>query len=118
MHIEELRDYCLSKKGVEESMPFGPGALVLKVMGKVFLIASLDSTPLQFNVKCDPENAIELREQYPCVIPGFHMNKKHWNTVILDDSVSDDIIQKWIISSYELVVSKLTKKQKAELSIF
>ena len=114
MNVEELREYCISMKGVEESMPFGPEALVLKVMGKVFLIASLNSTPFQFNVKCDPEKAIELREQYDCVIPGFHMNKKHWNTIILDDSVSDAFLKTWIVDSYNLVFTKLTKKQKSE----
>lgn len=115
MNIEELREYCLSKKGVEESMPFGPDALVLKVMGKVFLITMLDQTPLQFNVKCDPEKAIELREQYPCVIPGYHMSKKHWNTVIADGSVTDAQLKKWISDSYLLVISGLTKKQQKEL---
>lgn len=115
MNIEELREYCLSKKGVEESMPFGPDALVLKVMGKVFLITMLDARPLQFNAKCDPEKAIELREQYPCVIPGYHMSKKHWNTVIADGSVTDAQLQKWISDSYLLVISGLTKKQQKEL---
>lgn len=115
MNIEELREYCLSKKGVEESLPFGPDALVLKVMGKVFLITMLDHTPLQFNVKCDPEKAIELREQYPCVIPGYHMSKKHWNTVIADGSVTDLQLEKWITDSYLLVISGLTKKQQKEL---
>ena len=115
MNIEELREYCLSKKGVEESMPFGPDALVLKVMGKVFLITVLEERPLQFNVKCDPEKVIELREQYSCVIPGYHMNKKHWNTVIADGSVTDVQLKKWITDSYLLVISGLTKKQQKEL---
>lgn len=115
MNIEELREYCLSKKGVEESMPFGPDALVLKVMGKVFLITMLEARPLQFNAKCDPEKAIELREQYSCVIPGYHMSKKHWNTVIADGSVTDVLLQKWISDSYFLVISGLTKKQQKEL---
>lgn len=115
MNIEELREYCLSKKGVEESMPFGPDALVLKVMGKVFLITMLEERPVQFNVKCDPEKAIELREQYPCVIPGYHMSKKHWNTVIADGSVTDAQLKKWISDSYLLVISGLTKKQQKEL---
>lgn len=114
MNIEELRDYCLSKKAVEESLPFGPEALVFKVMGRVFLIASLDSEPLQFNVKCDPEKAIELREEYNNVTPGFHMNKKHWNTIVIDSTVGDVLLADWITHSYDLVINKLTKKQKSE----
>ncbi len=74
MNIEELRDYCIAKKGVEETLPFGPDTLVFKVIGKIFLLVGLDSAPFQFNVKCDPEKAIELREKYACVIPGYHMN--------------------------------------------
>ncbi len=115
MNIEELREYCISKKGVTESLPFGPETLVFKVMGKVFLLTDLEGSPLEFNVKCAPEKAIELREQYACIIPGFHMNKKHWNTVILDGSVSIKNIQEWITDSYNLVVSGLAKKEKLQL---
>lgn len=114
MNIEDLREYCLTKKGVEESIPFGPDTLVLKVMGKVFLIVGLESKPLEFNVKCDPEKAIELREQYSCVKPGYHMNKKHWNTIVVDNSVVLKLVQQWITDSYLLVISGLTKKQKSE----
>lgn len=115
MHLEELRDYCLSKKGVEEALPFGPETLVFKVMGKLFLLTGIENNPIQFNIKCLPEKAIELREQYSCVIPGFHMNKQHWNTIICDGSVSQKIIFSWIDDSYTLVVNSLTKKLKAEL---
>ncbi len=115
MNIEELRNYCLAKPGVEETLPFGPETLVFKVMGKVFLLSGLEYTPVQFNVKCDPETAIDLRERYPCVIPGFHMNKKHWNTVICDGSVSNSLYRQWIDHSYELIVAALPKKDKAEL---
>jgi predicted DNA-binding protein (MmcQ/YjbR family) len=115
MNIEELREYCLSKKGVEESLPFGPDALVFKVLGKVFLITILNEHPLQFNVKCEPENAITLREQYPCVLPGYHMNKKHWNTVIVDGSVSDSLLQSWITDSYNLVLNKVPRKQRESI---
>lgn len=115
MNIEELREYCISKKGVTESLPFGPETLVFKVMGKAFLLAGIDETPLQFNVKCDPEKAIELREQYTCVLPGYHMNKKHWNTVIVDGSVSIKLLKGWITDSYNLVVSGLTGKEKQQL---
>lgn len=110
MNIELLREYCLSKPGVEETLPFGPDNLVFKVGGKMFLLAGLDNDPLQFNVKCDPEKAIELRETYSCVLPGYHMNKKHWNTIIVDGSVSTRQLKEWIDDSYELVAGKTNKK--------
>ena len=106
----------MSKKGVTESLPFGPETLVFKVMGKAFLLAGMDESPLQFNVKCDPEKAIELREQYPCVKPGYHMNKKHWNTVVVDGSVPNRLLQQWITDSYNLVVGGLTKKEQQKLA--
>src|SRR6188474_2382692 len=110
MNIETLREYCLNKAGTEETLPFGPNTLVYKINGKVFLIAGLDETPLSFNVKCDPDRAIELREEFPCVLPGYHMNKKHWNTIIVDGSVSSKQLKDWIDHSYELV-SKAKKKK-------
>lgn len=116
MNLEELRDYCVSKKGVEETLPFGPETLVFKVIGKAFLLTGFENAPVQFNVKCDPEKAIDLREQYPCVLPGYHMNKKHWNTIVADGSVSDKLIKEWVTDSYELVVSGLTKSQKEQLT--
>lgn len=103
MNIETLREYCLSKPGAEESFPFGGDALVFKVKSKIFLLVGLDSAPLQFNVKCNPDRALELRENYSCVIPGYHMNKKHWNTIIVDGSVSDQLLKEWIDDSYQLV---------------
>jgi len=103
MNIETLREYCLSKADAEEAFPFGPDTLVYKVNGKVFLIAGLDSQPLSFNVKCDPDKAIELREEFECVKPGYHMNKKHWNTIVVDGSVSSKQLKEWIDHSYELV---------------
>ena len=115
MNIELLREYLLSKKGAEECFPFNDTALVLKVMGKMFAIVSLDGD-LSMSLKCDPAKAIELREQYSCVIPGYHTDKKHWNTVYVDGSVSDALIQEWIDHSYSLVVEKLTKNDKARLS--
>jgi predicted DNA-binding protein (MmcQ/YjbR family) len=115
MHLEELREYCLLKKGVEEGFPFGEETLVFKVMGKMFLLTGLESQPVQFNVKCDPEKAIELRDKYSSVIPAFHMNKQHWNTIICDGSVSKQQIFGWIDDSYNLVVKSLTKKLKMEL---
>jgi predicted DNA-binding protein (MmcQ/YjbR family) len=115
MNIEELREYCILKNGVEESFPFGSETLVFKVVGKVFLLTGIDSQPLQFNVKCDPEKAVELRERFSCVKPGYHMNKKHWNTIIIDNSVSEMLLQEWITNSYNLVVEGLTKAQRAHL---
>jgi predicted DNA-binding protein (MmcQ/YjbR family) len=109
-NVEEIRNYCLSKKDVSESLPFGPDVLVFKVNTKVFLLLPLNQKPIQFNVKCDPELAIELRAQYDCVIPGYHMNKKHWNTIIVDGSVSQSLIKSWINDSYELV-NKTNKKR-------
>ena len=115
MHIEELRAFCLSKEGAEEGFPFGETTLVFKVNGKMFLLASLDSHPLQFNIKCEPEKALELREQHSCILPGYHMNKKYWNTVIIDGSISNSDLQEMINTSYNLVKAKLpkTKVQKS-----
>jgi predicted DNA-binding protein (MmcQ/YjbR family) len=115
MDIEVLRAYCLSKPAAEETVPFGPDVLVYKVAGKMFLLVPLNEEVLQFNAKCDPDKAIELREQYPCVEPGYHMNKKHWNTVVVDGSVSAKLLKEWIDDSYELVVNSLPAKTKKEL---
>ena len=112
MNIETLREYCLSKAEVEETQPFGPDNLVYKVNGKMFLLASLDEDPLTFNVKCDPEKAIELRDEHTCVQPGYHMNKKHWNTIVVDGSVSVRQLMEWIDDSYQLVAGKSKKKSK------
>lgn len=116
MFIDQLRDYCIVKKGVEECLPFGPETLVFKVMGKMFLLAGLDAQPVQFNVKCNPEKAIELRENYSCVLPGYHMDKKHWNTIICDGSVNDNLLKQWMDDSYNLVVTSLPKKLKQDLA--
>jgi hypothetical protein len=112
MDIESLRDYCLNKEDVEETLPFGPDVLVYKVGGKVFLLCVIDKEPFQFNVKCDPDLAIELREKFEGVLPGFHMNKKHWNTILPDASMSDRLLQQWIDHSYELIRTPLRKKKK------
>ena len=103
MNVEELRNYTLSLQDVSESFPFGEGTLVFKTGDKIFLLVSLSSSPLQFNVKCNPEYAIELREQYPCILPGYHMNKKHWNTVIADGSLSNKQLLQMVDDSYTLV---------------
>jgi len=109
MNIDTLREYCLSKPDVEETLPFGPDTLVFKVNGKVFLLAGLDEHPLSFNVKCDPDKAVELREEFACVLPGYHMNKKHWNTIVVDGSVSTKQLKEWIDWSYDLVSQKKKK---------
>jgi predicted DNA-binding protein (MmcQ/YjbR family) len=106
MDIEEIRDYCLSKPGTAETLPFGPDTLVFKVDNKIFLLLSLDNEDVQFNVKCDPDLAMELRENYDCVMPGYHMNKKHWNTIVVDGSVKKSLLREWIDHSYELVSKK------------
>ena len=111
MDAEGLREYCLSKKEAEESLPFGPDNLVLKVKGKIFAIVPLEP-PFSINLKCDPELAVELREQHDAVQPGYHMNKKHWNTVILDGSLSDKKIREMIDHSYLQVVKSLPKKER------
>jgi predicted DNA-binding protein (MmcQ/YjbR family) len=112
LNIEQLREYCLAKKDASEEFPFGDSTLVFKVGGKVFLLAGLDQSPVQFNVKCDPDKAIEWREQYPSVIPGYHMNKKHWNTVIVDGSIPAKQVRQMIDDSYTLVVNSLPKKKR------
>ncbi|CAN5328014.1 MmcQ/YjbR family DNA-binding protein [soil metagenome] len=116
MNLEELRDFCMSLKAVEETLPFGPETLVFKVLGKAFLLTGFESKPVQFNVKCDPEKAIELRDHNSCVLPGYHMNKKHWNTIIADGSVSNKQLKEWIVDSYNLVISGLPKVQQKKLA--
>jgi predicted DNA-binding protein (MmcQ/YjbR family) len=105
MNIEILRDYCLSKDGAKETFPFGDDTLVFKRDEKIFALANLDGEPT-VNLKCDPDYALELRERYSCVIPGYHMNKKHWNTILLDGSVPDKLVFDWIDHSFDLVSGK------------
>jgi len=105
MNIETLREYCLSKDAVTESFPFGDDTLVFKVNGRIFVLANLEGD-LTINLKCDPTVAIELRERYASVIPGYHMNKKHWNTILADGSIPDKEIFSWIDNSYNLVKNK------------
>lgn len=114
MNIEQFRNYCLSKTGTTEETPFGPTTLVFKVVGKLFALAGLETFE-SINLKCDPERAMELREKYDGVVPGYHMNKQHWNTVIMDGSISDELILEWIDHSYDLVVRGLSKQQRGEL---
>lgn len=115
MNIEHYRSYCLEKPGVTEGFPFDDKVLVFKVMGKMFALADVDEFK-SINLKCDPELAIELRERHEgAVLPGYHMNKKHWNTVMMDGVVGDALVYEWIDHSYELVVAGLPKKLREEL---
>lgn len=116
MNIEFFRDYCLSKKDVTEQIPFGPDTLVYKVSGKLFALTGLDEVPGSCNLKCDPDRAELLREQHAAIIPGYHMNKKHWNTVIWDGSISDQLILQLIDHSYELVLAAIPRKRKRTLT--
>ena len=115
MNIEELRDYCLSLKGTTESFPFDEFSLVLKVQGKMFALIPLDNPETQIALKCDPEKAIALREEYSAVVPAWHFNKKHWNTVFIDNRLTRKLICEWIDNSYQLVVAGLPKKLREEL---
>ena len=109
MNIEEVRQFCVSKKGVTEGFPFDEETLVIKVGGKIFALLSLDKAP-SINLKCDPERAIDLRERFDDILPGYHMNKKHWNTVKLEGSLQDSLVKEMITHSYELVLASLPRK--------
>jgi len=115
MNIEQFRNYCLSKKYVTESFPFDEVTLVFKVANKMLALSGLEHHPSTVNLKCDPEKAIELRAQYSDVIEGFHMSKKHWNTIIIEGNLSNKLIEELIDHSYNLVVNGLTKKLQKEL---
>lgn len=115
MNIEYLREYCLSKKGVTECFPFDENTLVFKVGGKMFLLTDLVDA-FSMNVKCEPDKAVELREEYNCVLPGYHMNKKYWNTVVIDGSVPDNILLSWVDASYNLVFDGLSRKEKEHIT--
>jgi predicted DNA-binding protein (MmcQ/YjbR family) len=112
MDLAKFREYCLSKADATESTPFGPDVLVFKVGGKIFALASLDDVPTTANLKCDPDLALELRDRYEQVRPGYHMNKKHWNTVEIEAGIPDAEIRKMIDHSYELIVKRFPKKAK------
>mgnify|MGYP006123017597 CR=1 FL=1 len=117
MHVENIRDYCLAKAEVTESFPFDETTLVFKVAEKVFALLSLDKKPLSINLKCNPERSLELREQYLSVKPGYHMNKTHWNTLIVEGELPKQLVEDLIDHSYNLVVSKLTKKVKSHYNL-
>lgn len=115
MNVEEFRTYCLSKKYVTESFPFDNVTLVFKVANKMFALLSLEKIPPTANLKCEPERAVALRDRFPEIIPGFHMNKKHWNTVEIDSGLGNDFVRELIDDSYDLIVASLTKKLQKEL---
>lgn len=117
MNIEDLRFYCLSKKLVTESFPFDESTLVFKVADKMFALTGLEKLPHSVNLKCNPDKALELRENYNAVTAGYHMSKKHWNTIELEADMPMDEIKIWVDHSYELVVSGLTKKKRIELGL-
>ena len=116
MNIENIREFCLSKKGVTESFPFNDTALVFKVGGKMFALLDLSEERRGITLKCDPELALELREQYSEVTPAYHFNKRHWNTVELDGTMGDSLIYGWVDDSYNLVVQSLSVKKSKELN--
>ena len=117
MNLEELREYCLSLPHVTEDMPFDEDILVFRICNRIFVLTSLESVPLRVSLKCDPERAIELREQYPDkIVPGYHLNKKHWNTVLLE-GLPLTLIDEMIIDSYMLVVEKIPKKERESLDL-
>ncbi len=115
MDLESLRQLMLTKKGTTEEQPFGPDVLVFKVVGKMFALIPLEDDPLRINLKCDPDLALTLRDRYKAIIPGYHMNKKHWNTVILDSTVPPEEVLGLIDHSYNLVVKGLKKVDREKL---
>jgi predicted DNA-binding protein (MmcQ/YjbR family) len=115
VNAESFRAHCLSKTATTEGTPFGPEDIVFKVQGKMFALLALDEVPARVNLKCDPDLALELRDRYEQVEPGYHMNKKHWNTVVLDGVIPEREVRKMIDHSYELVVQSLPKKKRKAL---
>ena len=115
MRAAELRDHCLAFPGSVETFPFGPEASVFKVAGKMFALSRLARQPLQVSVKCEPLLAAQLREAHPGVLPGYHLNKRHWNTLIIDGSLPDRMIKDMVEDSYDLVVSRLSRSRRRAL---
>ena len=115
MNASELRAWCLEQPGAFEDFPFGPEHSVFKVAGKMFALSALERTPLEVSVKCEPELAVGLRESYPAIRPGYHLNKRHWNTLTLDRSLPDQLVRDMIEDSYDLVVSALPRRTREQL---
>ncbi len=114
MNAEQIREYCLSKKAVTEEFPFDEVTLVFKVMDRIFALVSLDEE-LSVNLKCKPDRALDLRERFPAVSPGYHMNKKHWNTIVIDGTMKWGLVKELIDHSYEIVVQGLSRRSREEL---
>ena len=115
MTYDDLREYCLSREGATEGEPFGPGALVFKVGTKMFATLAYQEDDLRITLKCQPELAEELRNNYDAIIPGYYMNKKHWNTVIIDGSINDEFLKSLIDDSYDLVFKGLKKREREDI---
>lgn len=115
IELEDIRQYALNKPGTSEGFPFDEDTLVFKVLGKLFLLTNLEAFPSTLNLKCEPERALELRERYDAIKPGYHMNKKHWNTITLDGTIPDELILELVDHSYTLVVKGLTRAQRQQL---
>ena len=115
MNPAQLRDHCLTFTGAEETFPFGPDVSVFKVAGKMFALSGLDSDSLQVSLKCEPSLAEQLRESHAAVIPGYHLNKRHWNTVMIDGSLPDQMLEEMVEDSYDLVVSALSRARQRSL---
>jgi predicted DNA-binding protein (MmcQ/YjbR family) len=112
----ELRSWCLRQTGASEDFPFGPETSVFKVAGKMFALSALDRTPLEVSVKCDPDLAVALRDSHAAIRPGYHLNKRHWNTITLDGTLPDQLVRDLIEDSYDLVVSALSKRVRDSLA--
>jgi len=117
MDAAELRRWCLAQAGAVEDFPFGPEHSVFKVGGRIFALSALDRTPLEVSVKCEPELAVELRDSYRAIRPGYHLNKRHWNTITLDASLPDQLVRDLIEDSYDLVANALPKRTREQLPI-
>lgn len=117
MDVADIRSYCLAKPGTSDDMPFDDTVIVARVLGKIFAFLPLDTIPTVIALKCDPERAVELRERYEAIRPGFHLNKKHWNSITCDGSVPASMIRELIDHSYDLVAKGLSKRQRDELAV-
>jgi len=115
--LDDVRRFALGRPGTSEDFPFDESTLVIRVAGKMFVLLSTDAFPLRINLKCDPEEAVDLRERYEAIVPAYHQNKRHWNTVILDGSVPLDVVKRLIVNSYELVRNGLPKRLRLELGL-
>ena len=117
MHIENFRNYCLSLTATSESLPFDENTLVFKVGSKMFALTSLSNPVFSVNLKCDPDYALELRENYTCITPGYHMSKKHWNSIAPNDCLDKELFYQLVMDSYHLVIAKMTKKERLALGL-